>query len=133
MAHTECNTRTTYDFVYDKESQLYKATIQNIEFMMDEYVEENAIYAKELGEEYHLHLAQIMDFLLEDEAFSDDGIFPHQNKETVLSSLGTPSILLLSNNDGQCSYCNHTLDDTHIISFEFSDIFDDLYDLSIVG
>ncbi|RGC52802.1 hypothetical protein [Absiella sp. AM29-15] len=133
MKHTEHKSETIDGFQYDNESQLYKATIQNIDFMMDEYTDENAEYARKLASAYHLYLSKIMDFLLEDEAFRDDGIFPDQNKETLLPALGTPSILLLSNNDGQCSYCNQTLDDTHIISFEFSDIFDDLYDLTIEG
>lgn len=133
MEHTECNTNTTHRFVFDEKNQLYKAIIRNIEFMMDEYSEENEAYAKQLATDYHLHLAQVMDFLLEDEAFRDDGIFPNQNKETLLPALGAPSIFILSNQDGQCSYCNHTLDDTHIISFEFSDIFDNLYDLTMEG
>ena len=120
MKHTEHKSETIDGFQYDNDSQLYKA-------------DENAEYAMKLASAYHLYLSKIMDFLLEDEAFRDDGIFPDQNKETLLPALGTPSILLLSNNDGQCSYCNQTLDDTHIISFEFSDIFDDLYDLTIEG
>lgn len=64
---------------------------------------------------------------------NDSGIFPIVSKESLIASLNTPSIQLLSDKDGACTYFNHTLDDMHIITFEFSALFDDLCYLTIDG
>ena len=63
----------------------------------------------------------------------NSGIFPEISKDDLIAFLHAPTIQLLSDKDGICTYCDHTLDDTHLITFEFSELFDDLCYLSIDG
>lgn len=122
-------------FTYEEQNKEYTATINGIEFVSRIAVTpEMAEYAKKLATVYKDKLSSIADFMLEDEAFdSESGFFPNVSKETLIASLNTPTIQLLSDKDGACTYCNHTLDDMHIITFEFSALFDDLCYFAIDG
>lgn len=122
-------------FVYDETNKKYTATIGGIEFSSRiAATPEMMEYAKKLAAVYKSKLSVIADFMLEDEVFDNDsGIFPIVSKESLIASLNTPSIQLLSDKDGACTYFNHTLDDMHIITFEFSALFDDLCYLTIDG
>ena len=122
-------------FIYDEQNKEYTVTINGVDFVSRIAVTpEMTEYAKNLATAYESKLSDIVDYMLEDEAFdSECGFFPNVSKETLIVSLNTPTIQLLSDKDGACTYCNHTLDDMHIITFEFSALFDDLCYLSIDG
>lgn len=122
-------------FTYNEQTKEYTTSIGGIEFTARIAVTpEMTEYAKRLATAYESKLSAIAEFMLEDEAFDNDsGIFPDVSKERLITSLNTPTIQLLSDKDGACTYCNHTLDDMHIITFEFSALFDDLCYLSIDG
>ena len=122
-------------FTYDEQNKEYTATIDGIEFVSSIAVTpEMTEYAKKLASIYESKLSDIADYMLEDEAFdSECGFFPNVSKDMLIASLNTPSIQLLSDKDGACTYCNHTLDNVHIITFEFSALFEELCYLSIDG
>lgn len=122
-------------FVYNEQNKEYTANIGGFDFTSRIAVTPEMMeYAKKLAAAYKSKLSAIADFMLEDEAFdSNCGIFPVVSKKGLIASLNTPTIQLLSDKDGACTYCNHTLDDMHIITFEFSALFDDLCYLSIDG
>ena len=122
-------------FTYDEQNKEYTASINGIEFISRiEVTPEMTEYAKKLAAAYESKLSDIADYMLEDEAFdSECGFFPNVSKNMLITSLNSPTIQLLSDKDGACTYCNHTLDDMHIITFEFSALFDDLCFLSVDG
>lgn len=122
-------------FTYEEQNKEYTATINGIEFVSRIAITPEMIeYAKKLATVYKDKLSSIADFMLEDEAFDNEcGFFSNVSKETLTASLNTPTIQLLSDKDGACTYCNHTLDDMHIITFEFSALFDDLCYFAIDG
>lgn len=122
-------------FTHDVQNNEYTATINGIGFISKIMVTpEITEYAKKLAAIYESKLSDIADYMLEDEAFDNEcGFFTNISKDRLMVSLNTPTIQLLSDKDGACTYCNHTLDDMHIITFEFSALFDDLCYLSIDG
>ena len=122
-------------FTYNEQEHAYTASIRGISFLSNtETTPEIIEYAKKLAEIYESRQSAIADFLLADEAFDkNSGIFPEISKDGLIASLHAPTIQLLSDKDGICTYCDHTLDDTHLITFEFSELFDDLCYLSIDG
>ena len=122
-------------FTYNEQNKEYVTTLGGIDFISKIAVTpEMTEYAKKLADAYESKLSAIADFMLENEAFNcKSGIFPNISKDTLIVSLNKPTIQLLSDKDGACTYCNHTLDDMHIITFEFSALFDGLCYLSIDG
>lgn len=123
-----------YPFVYDKTYNEYMAVINTMEFRCNNCTKEIVEYALAIAKAYEDCLSNIVDFLLADDAFDQNkGIYKGLTKEKLSLSLKEPSFLLTSNTDGQCSYCNHTLDANHIIDIEFSGILEQLYNVSIDG
>ena len=122
-------------FIYHGHDKEYTASIDGIKFTARIPVTPNmTAYAKQLAAAYQSSLPAIADFMLNDEAFdSNSGIIPSVSKDTLIASLNMPTIQLLSDKDGACTYCDHALDDMHIITFEFSALFDDFCYLSVDG
>lgn len=122
-------------FTYKEHDKEYTASIDGIAFTARIPVTpEMTAYAKQLAAAYQSRLPAIADFMLNDEAFDrDSGIFPTISKDSLMASLNMPTIQLLSDQDAACAYYDHALDDTHIITFEFSALFDDLCYLSVDG
>ena len=122
-------------FAYREEDRKYTASLGGIEFTAQIPVTpEMTKYAQQLAAAYQTRLPAIAEYMLNEEAFDcNSGIFPDLSRDTLIASLNKPTIQLLSDHDGVCTYCNHTLDDIHIITFEFSALFDDLCYFSIDG
>ena len=122
-------------FAYREEDRKYTASLGGIEFTAQIPVTpEMTKYAQQLAAVYQTSLPGIAEYMLNEEAFDyNRGIFPDLSQDTLIASLNKPTIQLLSDHDGVCTYYNHTLDDIHIITFEFSSLFDDLCYFSIDG
>ena len=122
-------------FTYNEHDKEFTASLDGIEFTARIPVTPDmAAYAKQLAAAYRDRLPAIADYILKDEAFDhSSGIFPGISKDTLMSSLNMPTIQLLSDHDGACTYYDHALDDTHILTFEFSALFDNFCYLSVDG
>ena len=93
-------------------------------------------YGKTVAENYESCLPNIIEYILSDEVFREE--FDGVTSEQLKTSLNKPEIRLLVGNDripktGVCTYCNQTLDDEHIFSFEFVNVFEDLDYFTIEG
>ena len=109
------------------ENGIFETTIDGVCFAcyaVDEQVEESAT---KIAKIYPDRLNDIAQFMLQ-EGISD--FFGPLSVEKLIQSLGTP-LVNLSNNS--ITYLEQTLDDTHIISFEFTGLLDKFFYLNIDG
>ena len=134
----ENSTITVPLFKFDEDSGEYVAEIAGINVTINSCTDDMVEYGKTVAEKYESCLPGIIEYILSDEAFGEDGEFDCVTEEQLKSSLNKPEIRLLSGNDripktGVCTYCNQTLDDEHIFSFEFVNVFEDLDYFTIEG
>jgi hypothetical protein len=125
-------------FKFDEDSGEYVAEIAGINVTINSCTDDMVEYGKTVAEKYESCLPGIIEYILSDEAFGEDGEFDCVTEEQLKTSLNKPEIRLLAGNDripktGVCTYCNQTLDDEHIFSFEFVNVFEDLDYFTIEG
>ena len=113
-------------FKYNEDEELYLAVVDGVEFASEEEPELSDEEVRGLAERYQENLPCILDFMLP----ALEGFFGKLDKAELPKALGRPRIDL---DASEVSYCGHTLDETHIISFEFSDGFETLENLAIDG
>ena len=101
-------------FKYNEDEERYLAVVDGVEFASEEEPELSDEEVRSLAERYQENLPSILDFML----------------PALPKALGRPRIDL---DASEVSYCGHTLDETHIISFEFYDGFETLENLAIDG
>lgn len=113
-------------FTFDEEYEQFKAELNGIIFLCDEVNDEHKQYALDLANAYEEKLPDIIEFMLPDieEFFEVDDV------EVIRNSLGVPQIDL---NMGMLTYCEHTLDDTHLIDVEFRGVFTEFDLMGIDG
>lgn len=112
-------------FQYDKEEELYLAVIGGVEFSSEEEPDSED-EARELAESYRENQTRIMEFLLPEL----EGIYGEIDREKLPELLGQPRIDL---DTFQVLYLDHSLDDVHIISFEFGENFESMENFSFDG
>jgi len=113
-------------FRYDEEQGFYLAEVNGLEFVSEEEPEFSEEEVRGLAKSYQEHLPRILDFMLP----SLEGFYGKLDKTELPRLLGRPQIDL---DTSQVAYCEHTLDETHVIGFEFYDDFETLENLSIDG
>ena len=134
----ENSTITVSLFKFDEDSGEYVAEISGINVTINSCTDDMVEYGKTVAEKYESCLPGIIEYILSAEAFGEDGEFDCVTEEQLKTSLNKPEIRLLVGNDripktGVCTYCNQTLDDEHIFSFEFVNVFEDLDYFTIEG
>ncbi|WP_297960146.1 hypothetical protein [uncultured Ruminococcus sp.] len=102
-------------FEYDEVSELYTADLGNVVITCDEMTDGSEELAEKVAENYAAKLDDIADFLIK-EGISD--VFGELTPEEIKDGLGVPSIDI---GNQIITYADHTLDDAHIISFEYDD------------
>lgn len=121
-------------FIYCQKYNDYIATINNIEFSISHLPTESEFnYIKTLSESYEKNLNKIANYMLSNDNFKIffDCLNIKLNK--LVNLLDIPNIRIMNENQASITYCNHKLDKTHIISFEFIGIFEKFAYLSIDG
>ena len=113
-------------FQFSEEEELYLAAADGIEFVSEEEPELSEEEVRSLARGYQEHLPRILDFMLP----ALEGFFGKLDKTELPNALGRPRIDL---DTSEVSYCEHTLDETHVIGFEFYDNFETLENLTIDG
>lgn len=103
--------------------------IKNIEVNYEDIKVSN--YAKKIIKAYPNNVKRICEYMIKDINFIS--FYPNITLDMLISSLKKPQIRIMDSNSGVLSYCNHTLDNEHIISLEFKGLFEELYYLSIDG
>lgn len=119
-------------FQYNEKYDEYRAILDGIEFTIDNDPTENeVIYATRLVKAYNDNLSNIAKFILNDESFIE--FYGNFDESELIKLLKKPTIRIIRENEGVLSYCNHRLDDEHIISFEFLGDFSKMAYLTIDG
>ena len=113
-------------FQYNEDEELYLAAVGGIEFVSEEEPELSEEEVRDLAEGYQENLSRILDFMLP----ALEGFYGKLDKAELPKALGRPRIDL---DTSEVSYCEHTLDESHVISFEFYDYFQTLENLTIDG
>lgn len=138
VTEKEIKTNSAALFKLDEDSGEYVAEIADINVTINSCTDDMVEYGKTVAEKYESCLPDIIEYILGNEVFGEDGEFGGITTEQLKSSLNKPEIRLLAGNDripktGVCTYCNQTLDDEHIFSFEFVNVFEDLDYFTIDG
>ena len=102
------------------------AVIDDVEFVSEEEPELSEEEVRDLARGYQENLSRILDFMFP----ALEGFFGKLDKAELPKALGQPRIDL---DTSEVSYCEHTLDESHVISFEFYDDFESLENLAIDG
>lgn len=105
----------------------YEAEINGIQFVCESPQEDYEETAVKIAEVYESKLNNIAQFMI-DEGITD--FYGELTPQEIIDSLGTPIIDL---ERYVVAYCEHTLDDEHVIEFEYDGILDELFYLSING
>ncbi len=113
-------------FQYSEEEERWLAEVNGIEFVSEEEPELSEEEVRGLAERYQENLPRILNFMLP----SLEGFYGKLDKTELPRLLGRPQIDL---DTSQVAYCEHTLDETHVIGFEFYDDFETLENLTIDG
>lgn len=123
-----------YIFSYDDNKGQYTAQINDIEFYIDMLPTEAELsYVYEIAKNYSKKLDEIAQYMLQDDNFKEFFKCNNMLKKELIEKLNAPTIRIINENEATISYCNHTLDKTHIISFEFMGIFNQMAYLIIDG
>lgn len=109
------------------ENNEYEAEINGIKFVCEDFEEDYEETAAQIAEIYESKLDSIAQFML-DEGISD--FFGELTPDKIIESLGTPTIDL---ERFLVTYLEHTLDEVHIIEFEYDGILDEFFYLNIDG
>lgn len=121
-------------FLYDEKQKEYFAEIDGIRYTIDDKPSEEEIqYALSLAKSYKDKISEIIKFIFTNERFIDFYGEFDLTQNDILEKLNKPIIRIINENSGTVTYCNHTLDNTHIISFEFIGKFEKMAYLCIDG
>lgn len=121
-------------FIYDKKHNQYVAKINNIEFCIDKLpTEMELVYITTISNCYEENLYKIANYMLKDNSFKEFFNCNNMLAQELIEKLNTPTITIINENLVNITYCNHTLDNIHIISLEFMGVFEKLAYLSIDG
>jgi len=113
-------------FKFDEERDEYVAELNGVEFVCDEPQDGDEEEAQKLSELYFEKLPEMIEFMLPEL----QKVYGEIDKAELPRLLGKPTIDLTA---CQIMYLEQTLDDIHIIEFEFSDDFEEFFYFNIDG
>jgi len=103
-------------FKFDEEREEYVAELNGVEFVCEELEDDCEAEAQKLSKLYFEKLPEMIEFMLPEL----EEIYGSVDKENLPELLGKPTVNLTTY---QIMYMEHTLDDMHIIEFEYADDF----------
>ena len=113
-------------FKFDEERDEYVAELNGIEFVCNEPQENYKKEAQKLSKLYVEKLPEMIEFMLPEL----QEIYGEVDKDKLPGLLGKPTINLST---FQIMYLEQTLDDSHIIEFEYGDDFEEFFYFNIDG
>ncbi len=114
-------------FSYNAEYQMNIAEINGVIIACEEVEDDYEKLAQEMADKYFQKLDEIVQFLI------DEGIceyFGELSADEIKSSLGKP---LIDIENQLVQYLEHTLDETHIIEFEYEGDLEEFSCMSVNG
>ena len=120
------------DFTYKADRKIFVATITGMEISIreEQMTEEILSLTEKILSEYSQTITLISDYLSKDEGFVT--FYGNISKEVIAKKLGEPNISV-DKDGGVLSYCNHELDQDHIIDLEFGGALEKFYYVNIDG
>ncbi len=109
------------------ENEEYVAELNGVRFICESVEDGFEETAKQIAQCYEDKLQDIAEFMLEE---GIEEVYGELDAEQIIDSLGAPLVDL---DRELVVYLEHTLDEEHIIEFEFSGILDELFYLNIDG
>lgn len=113
-------------FEFNEERGEYVAELNGVEFVCDNPEDGHEEEAQKLSKLYFEKLPEIIEFMLPEL----QQVYGNIDQATLPQLLGKPTIDLTTY---QIMYMEQTLDDTHIIEFEYGDDFEEFYYFNIDG
>lgn len=113
-------------FTFDEELDGYAAELNGVEFICDEPQDGYEEEARELSRLYYEKLPEMIEFMLPELR----QVYGEVDKARLPQLLGKPTVNLTT---FQIMYMEQTLDDSHIIEFEYGDNFEEFSCFSIDG
>lgn len=113
-------------FKFDESRDEYVAQLNGVEFVCDEPQDDYEEEAQKLSKLYFEKLPKMIDFMLPELR----QVYGEVDKAELSQLLGKPTINLST---FQIMYMEQTLDETHIIEFEYGDDFEEFYYFNIDG
>lgn len=113
-------------FQYSEEEELYLAVVDGVEFVSEEEPELSEEEVGKLARSYQENLPRILGFMIP----ALERFYGALDKAGLPKALGRPRIDL---DTSEVTYCEHTLDETHVFGFEFYDNFETLENFTIDG
>ena len=113
-------------FKFDEEQDQYVAEFKGVEFVCDEPQDDYKKEAQKLAKLYFEKLPKMLEFMLPEL----QEIYGEVDKDKLSQLLGKPTINLST---FQIMYLEQTLDDSHIIEFEYGDDFEEFFYFNIDG
>lgn len=113
-------------FKFDEEREEYVAELNGVEFICDEPQDGYEEEAQKLSELYLEKLPEMIEFMLPDL----QQVYGEIDMDSLPQLLGKPTVNL---DTFQIMYMEQTLDDTHILEFEYGDDFEEFFYFNIDG
>lgn len=113
-------------FKFVEERDEYVAELNGVEFVCDELQDDYKKEAQKLSKLYYEKLPEMIEFMLPEL----QQVYGEIDRAKLSRLLGKPTINLST---FQIMYLEQTLDDTHIIEFEYGDDFEEFYYFNIDG
>ena len=104
--------------------------IDGIEIQIDNDSPEAMAFAESVARAYADKVADIGEYLSKDEGIRI--FFNNPSKERIIVGLKQPKLRIF-NSTGVLTYCDHDLDDIHIIDLEFDGVLENFLYVSIDG
>lgn len=113
-------------FKFDEERDQYVAEMNGVEFVCDEPQGDYKKEAQKLSKLYFEKLPKMIEFMLPEL----QEVYGEVDKDKLPGLLGKPTINLST---FQIMYLEQTLDDSHIIEFEYANDFEEFFYFNIDG
>lgn len=117
---------TSGPFKYDEKYKMFTAEINKVKFECEKIDMNLEMKAFEYANFYRKRLKTIVSGMM-DEITS---FYGDMSEDALMNALGKPTINL---DNGLMTYCEHTLDDSHVIDVEFDGIFEEIIEVRIDG
>ena len=120
------------NFIFSPEAEEYIGTFNDFQIQIPEaYMSnERVVFAEAVITMYPRKIVDLAIFCKESETFQ--ACYPEETVNTILNKLHLP-ILKVDAKGGMFTYCDHEMDDDHLIDIEFTGVMDSFSSVGIDG
>ncbi len=121
------------DFTFLPERGKYTAIFNGFEIEISEnsMSDEVVIFAEAIIKIYPQKLVDLANFCKESETFQI--CYPEETVDSIIKKLNLPILNMWRTGGGMLTYCNHEIDQDHLIDIEFTGVMDSFDYVSIDG